>query len=117
MTTFFVAHRLVALCREGLFLDAQLELMAVDCVQREPGTSNAENASGLDAIQAKEYRLQTNILERHSIVVSEPIIVGAFFSVTMHFDLTLRDRGRVQLEEIVVYEVREGKIVCEQFFC
>jgi len=116
MTTFFVAHRLVTLCREGLFLDAQMELMTDDCVQLEPATSNAENASGREAIQAKEWRLQTNILERHSIIISEPTIVGAFFCVTMHFDLTLRDRGRVQLAELIVYEVREGKIVCEQFF-
>jgi hypothetical protein len=116
MTTFFVAHRLVALCREGLFLDAQLELMADDCVQLEPVTSIAENASGLNAIQQKERRLQANIQERHCIIVSEPTIVGAFFSVTMHFDLTLHDRGRVQLEELVVYEVRQGKIVREQFF-
>ncbi|QKZ11587.1 SnoaL-like domain-containing protein [Spirosoma sp. KUDC1026] len=116
MTTLFVAHRLVALCREGLFLDAQLELMADTCVQLEPVTSIAENVSGLKAIQQKERRLQANIQELHSIIVSEPTIVGAFFSVTMHFDLTLYDRGRVQLEELVVYEVRQGKIVREQFF-
>jgi hypothetical protein len=31
-------------------------------------------------------------------------------------DVTMKGRGRVKLEEICAYEVKDGKIVSEQFF-
>jgi len=34
----------------------------------------------------------------------------------MSFDVTFKDRGRQQMEEVCVYEVNNGKIVNEQFF-
>ena len=33
----------------------------------------------------------------------------------MHFDITFKDRGRQQLEELAVFEVKDGKITNEQF--
>jgi len=34
----------------------------------------------------------------------------------MDFDVTFKDRGRQQMEEVCVFEVENGKIVHEQFF-
>jgi limonene-1,2-epoxide hydrolase len=31
-------------------------------------------------------------------------------------DMTFKGRGRMQIEEIGVYHVRDGKVVSEQFF-
>jgi len=36
--------------------------------------------------------------------------------VPMTLDATMKGRGRINLEEICVYQVRNGKIVREQFF-
>ncbi len=60
--------------------------------------------------------MQETVAETHSLVISEPVVAGHFFSVSMAYDLTLHGRGRVQLAEIGVYEVRSGQIVSEQFF-
>jgi hypothetical protein len=31
-------------------------------------------------------------------------------------DVSLKDQGRVKMDEIALYEVQDGKIVSEQFF-
>jgi limonene-1,2-epoxide hydrolase len=34
----------------------------------------------------------------------------------MGMDVTMKGAGRINMEEIAVYEVKDGKIVKEQFF-
>jgi len=41
---------------------------------------------------------------------------GNFFACAMGFDATMKDRGRTKMEEIALYEVKDGKIISEQFF-
>lgn len=43
-------------------------------------------------------------------------VAGNVIATTLAMDLTLKGRGRVQLAEIRVYEVSNGKITSEQFF-
>ena len=116
LTTADIAHQLVAFCREGKFIQAQTELMAADCEQIEPDHATAPTVRGLSAVLAKEQAFQAAIINTHDTVISEPIIAGNFFSISLYFDLTLQGRGRVQLAEIGLYEVQNGKIVREQFF-
>jgi len=48
---------------------------------------------------------------------SAPHVVGGnFFSVAMGMDVTMKGAGRVKMDEIAVCEVKDGKIVSEQFF-
>ena len=116
LTTSDISSRLVTLIRAGQFIDAQTELMAPDCLQVEPAHAVAPSVSGLAAILEKEKAFQAAVIEMHSITISEPVVAGVFFSISLHFDLTLQKRGRVQLAEIGLYEVKNGKIVREQFF-
>ncbi len=48
--------------------------------------------------------------------VGDPIVAGNQFSCAMSFDATFKERGRVSMEEIAVLEVKDGRIVAEQFF-
>jgi hypothetical protein len=116
LTTSAVARRLVELCRQNLFVQAQHELMADHCVQHEPARASNTSAGSKAEIIAKEEALQSAVLEMHHIDISEPLVAGPFFSITLRIDLTLRDRGRLTLAEIGVYEVRDGLIVSETFF-
>lgn len=116
LTVADVAHQLVTFCREGRFVEAQTELMAPNCEQIEPTHATAPSVRGLPAILDKERAFQAVVVEMHSITISEPVVAGNFFSISLHFDLTLQGRGRTELAEIGLYEVREGKIVREQFF-
>ena len=119
MNTAQVAARLVELCRQGHYDQAQTELYADDAVSIEmPGLPPEAlgDASGLDAIREKGRRWAENIVEIHGGSVSDPVVAGEWFSVAMGIDATYRDRGRMAMEEICVYRVRDGKIVHEQFF-
>lgn len=119
MNTTQVAARLVELCRQGHYEQAQNELYADDAVSIEMAGLPSEalgDARGLAAIREKGRRWADNIVEIHGGSVSDPIVAGEWFSIAMGIDATYKDRGRMPMEEICVYRVRDGKIVHEQFF-
>jgi len=119
MSTGTVARRLIELCRAGQFDRALDELYAMDARSIEMDAASAgplTNADGLDAIRAKSKRFEQNCAQVHSVLISDPLIAGPFFTIAMGLDVTYRDGGRRSMKEICVYEVREDKIVREQFF-
>ena len=52
----------------------------------------------------------------HGGYSGKPQVAGNHFSVSMGIDATLKGAGRSKMDEIAVYEVKDGKIVKEQFF-
>lgn len=119
MNTEQVAGRLVELCRAGRYEQAHEELYTADAVSIEPegAPSGAMgDARGLEAIREKGRQWAANIVEMHGGTVSDPVVAGDWFSVSMGIDATYKDMGRVPMEEICVYQVRDGRIVREQFF-
>ena len=119
MNTQQVADRLVELCRVGKFAQALDELYAQSAISIEPAGAPSGplgNAQGLDALRAKGKAFDETCETIHGVTVSDPLVAGRFFSVTMGLDATYKQRGRYSMEEICVYEVRDGKIVLEQFF-
>jgi ketosteroid isomerase-like protein len=119
MNTEQVAKRLVELCREGNYTQAQEELFAPDAVNIEmEGMPEGPmgSAKGLDAIKQKGRAFGEMLEAVHSNEVSDAVIAGNWFSVSAIMDATMKGRGRVQMREICVYHVRDGKIDREQFF-
>jgi ketosteroid isomerase-like protein len=119
MNTEQVAKRLVELCREGNYTQAQEELFAPDAVNIEmEGMAEGPmgGAKGLDAIKQKGRAFGEMLEAVHSNEVSDAVIAGNWFSVSAIMDATMKGRGRVQMREICVYHVRDGKIDREQFF-
>ena len=119
MTTEEIAKRLVELNRRGEFSKAQDELFAENAVSIEADgmqTGPLGNAQGLGAIRRKGKAFEETVEQIHSVTVSDPVVGGDFFSVAMGFDATWKGRGRHNMQEICVFEVRDGKIVREQFF-
>lgn len=114
-----IADRLVALCREGQYEQCYDELFAQDAENIEmPAMANGPlgNAKGLDAIRAKGKAWGEAVEEMHGGSVGEPSVSGSWFSVPMSMDVTMKGQGRMQMEEMCLYQVRDGKIVREQFF-
>jgi ketosteroid isomerase-like protein len=118
MNTEAVAKRLVDLCREGKFEQAQHDLYADDAVSIEPEgmPGGPTRVEGLPAILEKGKHFSSMIEATHGGHVSDPIVVGSWFTISMTLDVTMKGRGRVKMEEICLYRVRDGKIVLEQFF-
>jgi ketosteroid isomerase-like protein len=52
----------------------------------------------------------------HSARTTAPIVAGNHFVVGREKDITVRPHGRIQINQVMLYEVRDGKIVLEQFF-
>jgi hypothetical protein len=118
MSTKEIAGKLKKLCEKGDFEAAQRELFAKDAVSIEPMASAGfdKETHGLDAILKKGKKWEEMVSETHSMEVSEPMIAGNTFALTMHMDMTMKDRKREDMTELCVYNVKDGKIVSEQFF-
>ena len=117
MTTKEIAERLVALCREGKVETAQKELYATDAINIEPyGTPIfPKETKGLQAIIEKGHKFGAMIEEVHSISISDPLVAGNAFACAMQLDLTLKGHGRMSVDELCIYEVKDGKILSERF--
>lgn len=116
MTTQEIATKLVDLCRKGEFQTVYQELYAPNCVSIEPKGAPMEVCEGLEAMAVKGKAWNESMEEFHGSSLGEPIVAGNHICLTMMVDATFKDRGRVKMDELCVYEVKEGKIVKEQFF-
>ncbi|HEY5551781.1 MAG TPA: nuclear transport factor 2 family protein [Opitutaceae bacterium] len=117
MKTKEIAERLVALCRKGEWETAQKELFAADAVSVEPYETPEFpiETKGLDAIYEKGRKFGSMVEEMHSLSVSDPLVAPSSFASTMTMDITMKGQGRMQMAELCVYEVKDGKIVSERF--
>jgi len=117
MTTQEVANKWTEMCRERKNLECINELYADEVISKEmPGVPYGELLSGKENIYNKNKQWLGSVLDFHSNEISEPIIAGNYFTSTMKFDITFKERGRQQMEEVCVFEVKDGKIKSEQFF-
>jgi hypothetical protein len=118
MTTGQIASRLAELCRQGQFEAAQKELYAENAVSIEPEAMAdfPKETKGLRAIIEKGHKFESMVEKVHGCSTSAPLVAGNAIAFTLTMDVTMKGRGRVRLEEICAYEVKDGKIVSEQFF-
>lgn len=120
MTTKEVANRLVTLCRQGKFEEAIAELYSKDAESIEPAKAEAQgwdtHIKGLDKFAAKGEQWRNMTEAFHGISVTDPIIMGDQVALGMTMDVTMKGMPRMNMEELAVYEVVDGKIVREQFF-
>src|SRR5579862_1529606 len=118
MSTQQIATRLAELCNKGEFEAAQKELFADDAVSIEPHETAGfpKETKGLQAIIQKGHHWESSIEKIHECAASKPLVAGNAIAMTLAMDLTMKGRGRMKLQEICVYEVKDGKIASEQFF-
>jgi len=116
MNTSQIASRLVELCRRHEDAVAQRELFSDDAVSIEPEGTPGGVARGRAAL-AEKAKMFADRFEVHGETVSDPVVSTDFFACTMTADVTDRQsKQRLTLSEVCVYEVKNGKIVREQFF-
>jgi hypothetical protein len=118
MTTKEIAEGLVKLCSQGKFEEAAKTFYSPDIVSVEAGAppGQSRESRGLQAVLAKGEWWVANH-EIHSSKVEGPLVAGSHFAVTFKLDVTFKpEKKRIQMEEIGVYKVADGKIVYEEFF-
>ena len=116
MSTESVAKQLIDMCREGKNMEALELLYADDVTSTEHPNAPNPFTQGKAAVTKKSNDWYANVEEFHGGEISDPIIAGEHFSCTMSFDVTFKEGGRMQMEEICVYHVVNDKIAAEQFF-
>ena len=117
MTTTDVANRFNELAQTGQWDQIQNELFADNAKSIEPENSpGMQSAEGIDAIREKGRQFGEMLEEMHGGYSNEPQVAGNHFAVAMGMDVTMKGQGRMKMDEIAVYEVKDGKIVKEQFF-
>ena len=118
MTTKEIAARLAALCLQGQFETAQKELFAADAVSIEPHASPffEKETKGLPAIIEKGKKFGSMVETTHSLSVSEPLLAAGSFALTIQMDATMKEAGRMDMTELCVYKIKDGKIISEEFF-
>lgn len=116
MTTKDVANKLVQYCREGKNVDAINELYADNIVSKEMEGAPRNVTTGKADVLAKTVEWHNSVEEIHSGEISDPLVAGNHFTVTMNMDVTYKKSGRMPMSEIAVFEVKDGKIIAEQFY-
>jgi hypothetical protein len=118
MTVEQIATRLAALCRQEQFSVAQQELYADDAVSIEPHDIPGfdRETRGLAALKEKDKKFNAMLEARYGTTVSTPLIAGNSFAFVLTMDIKLSGRERETMQELCVYQVKDGKIISEQFF-
>jgi hypothetical protein len=111
-----VANRLVQLCREGRNVEAINELYDDNVISHEPYGSPMKEKVGKEAVLDATNHWFRSVEQLHRVEISEPLVSDEFFACTMKIDATYKEHGRNMMNELCVFEVRDGKIVTEQFF-
>jgi ketosteroid isomerase-like protein len=117
MTTQEIANRFYELTQQGKFEQIHDELFSKKAVSIEPEHAQGlKTVSGMDQIKQKGKDWNQMVQEMHGGTSSEPQVAGNHFTVAMTMDVTMKGQPRMKMDEICLYEVKDGKIVKEQFF-
>jgi limonene-1,2-epoxide hydrolase len=117
MTTQEVAKRLFELTSTNQHEVAYDELFSEDALNIEPAHSQGlKSVNGLAAIRAKSEAFNAGIEEVHSAYNHEPMVFGPYIFMEMGMDVTMKGAGRMNMKEMCKYEVKDGKIISEEFF-
>ncbi|HEX4374344.1 MAG TPA: SnoaL-like domain-containing protein [Puia sp.] len=118
MKTEQIAKRLAELCNKGEIETAQKELFSNDAISIEPqGTTEfPRETKGLKAIIEKGHKFEEMTDKVYGITTSEPLVTGNSFAMKFSMDMAMKGKKREKMEELCVYNVKDDKIVSEQFF-
>ena len=91
------------------------QLQAVS-IEPAPSPAFEKETRGLEAIRGKAEKWNSMVEKMNGITVSDALIGNNSFAITMRIDAVMKERGPMDMTELCVYEVKDGKITSEQFF-
>jgi hypothetical protein len=112
-----VAARFNELAQAEKWFEIQDELFDDNVRSVEPANSPYLGyAEGKTGVRKKAEDWVKRITAVHKLSTTKPIVSASHFVVGREMDTTVEGFGRVRIDEIMLYEVKDGKIVLEQFF-
>jgi hypothetical protein len=117
LTTQEVAERFDELAQQEKWFEIQDELFA-DHVRSvdPPGSPYLGYAEGRDDVRKKGMEWVEKIEEVHAAHTTHPVAGGDHFAVGRGMEITVKGIGRIKIDQIMLYEVKNGQIILEQFF-
>jgi hypothetical protein len=117
MNTQEVGNKVVELTRKQAWREAIDSLYAKDIVSVEARANEGGSfeSRGIEAVRGKTDWWEKN-MEVHSVKVSGPFVAHDRFVVQYDVDMTDKNsKERMQMSEVGVYTVKDGKIAREEF--
>jgi hypothetical protein len=116
-TTREIATRFNELAQQEKWFEIQDEFFADNVKSTDPPNSPYLSfAEGKHPVRKKGEDFVKKIEAVHGARTGEPIVNGNHFAVTRSLDITVHGHGRFQWDQIMLYEVKDGQIISEQFF-
>lgn len=117
LTTQEVAAQFNELAQQEKWFEIQDKLFADNVKSIDPPNSPYFGyAEGKASVRKKGEDFVSRVTEAHRRYTTEPLVTGNHFAVGRETDITVQGHGRIQINEIMLYEVKNGQIVSEQFF-
>jgi len=117
MTTQEVASRFNELAKQEKWFEIEDQLFSDNVRSIDPPNSPYFGyAEGKVSVRRKGEEFLKKIEAVHRTYTTEPVVAGNHFAVGREVDITLQEFGRIQINEVMLYEVKDGQIVLEQFF-
>jgi hypothetical protein len=117
MTIQEVAARFNELAQQEKWFEIHEEFFADNVRSIDPPNSPYMGyAEGKASVRKKGEDFVKRIEAVHRFYTSEPLVSGSHFAVGREMDITVQGLGRIQINEIMLYEVKDGQIILEQFF-
>lgn len=114
MDTATVAREFTDMCAAGDFAEAGEAFWADDVVSLEAMPGDMARLEGREAVAKKGEWWSANH-EVHGFEVEGPFVLENQFAVRFSMDVTPKDGERMEMDEVGLYTVRDGKIVEERF--
>jgi hypothetical protein len=112
-----VAGQFHILAQQEKWFEIQDEFFAEDVKSIEPPNSPyLKNVTGKAAVRKKGEDWIKRIEALHRASTTAPVVGGNHFAVGRELDITVQGLGRIQMNEVMLYEVKDGQIISEQFF-
>ena len=117
MTIQQIAARLNELAQQEKWFEIQDEFFADNVKSMDPPNSPYFGyAEGKFPVRKKGEDFVKRIEAVHRAYTTEPVVGGNHFAVGREMDITVQGLGRIQINEVMLYQVKDGQIVLEQFF-
>src|SRR5688572_16470646 len=112
MTTQEVAARFHELAQQEKWFEIQDEFFSDNVKSIDPPDSPYVGyAEGKVAVREKGEEFVSRIEAVHRAFTTAPVVTGNHFAVGREKDLTVKGHGRIQINEIMLYEVKDGQII------
>ena len=117
MTTQDVATRFNELAKQEKWFEIQDEFFSDNVRSIDPPNSPYFGyAEGKAPVRKKGEEFVKRIEAVHRTYTTEPVVGGNHFAVGREVDITVQGFGRIQINQVMLYEVKNGQIISEQFF-